>query len=75
MIFFVTGAPCLNGGHVYDFASSVGHLRSDFVGLLVYDSMHTYPGHRCCILDLSRECQLDGKGLISYVDYICGIKL
>jgi hypothetical protein len=27
--YFVIGAPCLNGGHNYDFASSVGHLRSN----------------------------------------------
>jgi hypothetical protein len=26
---FVIGAPCLNVGHNYDFASSVGHLRSN----------------------------------------------
>jgi hypothetical protein len=34
---FMTGAPCSNEGHDYGFASSVGHLRSDSVGLLVYD--------------------------------------
>jgi hypothetical protein len=31
----------LNGGHDYSFASSMGHLRSDLVGLLVNDSMRT----------------------------------
>jgi hypothetical protein len=46
---FVTGAPCLNGGHGYDSASSVGHSRSDSIGLLVYDDMCTYPGYRCYI--------------------------
>jgi hypothetical protein len=47
---FVTAASCLNGGHGYGFASSVGHLRSDSVWLLVYDNMHTYLGHQCCII-------------------------
>jgi hypothetical protein len=49
--YFVIGAPCLNGGHGYGFASIVGHPRSDSVGLLVYDGMRTYQGHRCCITD------------------------
>jgi hypothetical protein len=48
-ICFVTGAPCLNGGHGYGFASSVSHPKLDSVGLLVYDNMRTYPGHWCCI--------------------------
>jgi hypothetical protein len=42
--YFVTDAPCLNGGHGYDFASSVGHSRSNSVGLLVYDGIHTISG-------------------------------
>jgi hypothetical protein len=54
---FVTDAPCLNKGHGYDFASSVGPPRSDSVGLLVNDSMCTYPGHLCCITDPSRHVQ------------------
>jgi len=58
---FVTGAPCLNRGHGYDFASSVGHLRLELVRLLVYDSMRTYPGHQCCIIGLSRQRQLGVK--------------
>jgi hypothetical protein len=41
---FVTGAPCLNEGHSYGFASSVAHPRSDLVRLLVYDGMHTFLG-------------------------------
>jgi hypothetical protein len=41
---FVTGSPFINGGHGYGFASSVGHPRSDSVGLLVYDSMSTLSG-------------------------------
>jgi hypothetical protein len=45
----VTGAPCLNGGHGYSFASNVGHLRLNSIGLLVYDGMRTYSGHLCCI--------------------------
>jgi hypothetical protein len=36
--------PPLNGGHGYDFTSSVGHLRLDSVGLLVYDGMCTIFG-------------------------------
>jgi hypothetical protein len=31
-------------GHSYGFASSVGHPRSDSVGLQVYDSMHKISG-------------------------------
>jgi hypothetical protein len=46
---FVTNAPCLNGGHSYGFLNSVGHPRSDSVGLLVDDGMCTYSGHRCYI--------------------------
>lgn len=38
---YVTDAPCWNRGHSYKFASSVGHPRSDSVGLLVYDGMST----------------------------------
>jgi hypothetical protein len=48
--YFVIRAPCLNGGHGYKFASSVCHPRLDSVGLLVYEDMCTYPGHRCCII-------------------------
>jgi hypothetical protein len=33
-LFFVTGA-CLIGGHHYDFASSMGHPRSNSIGLLL----------------------------------------
>ncbi len=54
---FVTGTPCLIVGHNYGFASSVGHPRSDSVGLLVYDGMRTYPGHRSCIIGSSRQRQ------------------
>jgi hypothetical protein len=38
---FMIGASFMNGGHGYGFASSVGHLRSDSVRLLVYNVMHT----------------------------------
>lgn len=57
---FVTGALRLNGsyGYGYGFASSVGHPRLDSAGLLVYDDMHTYLGHRCCIIDPLRQPQL-----------------
>jgi hypothetical protein len=51
---FVTGTPCLNRGHDYDFANRVGHLRSDSVGLLIYDDMCTYPEHQFCITGSSR---------------------
>jgi len=54
---FVTGTPCLNGGHGYGFGSSVGHPRSDLVRLLVYDGMRTYPKHRCCIRGPSGQHQ------------------
>jgi len=42
---FVTSSPYLNGGHGYNFASNMGHPRSDLVDLLVYDGMRTYPGY------------------------------
>jgi len=54
---FETGTPYLNEGYSYGFASSMGHTRSDFVGLLVYDCMHTYSKHRYCIIGLSGQCQ------------------
>jgi hypothetical protein len=41
---FVTRVPYLNGGNGYGFTSSVGHPRSDLVGLLVYDGMCTISG-------------------------------
>jgi hypothetical protein len=40
---------CLNGGHGYGFASSVGHPWLESIGLLVYDGMCTYSRCRCCI--------------------------
>jgi hypothetical protein len=55
--YFVTGASYLNGGHGYDFASSVGHPRSGSVRLLVYDSMCAYHRHQCCITGSSGQCQ------------------
>jgi hypothetical protein len=61
--YIVTGAPCLNGGHNYGFASSVGHPRSDSVGLLVYDGKRTYPEHQCCITSLSGQCQPYWEGV------------
>jgi hypothetical protein len=51
---FVTGTPCLNGGHDYVLACSVDHPRSDSVKMLVYDGMRTDTGHRYCITGLSR---------------------
>jgi hypothetical protein len=54
---FVASAPCLNEGHNYSFASSVGHLRSDLVELLVYDGMLTYLEYRCCITGLRGQRQ------------------
>jgi hypothetical protein len=38
---FGTSAPCLNEGHGYSFACSVGHPRLNSIGLLVYGSMRT----------------------------------
>jgi hypothetical protein len=38
---FVTDTLCLNGDHGNGFANSVGHRRSNSVGLLVYDTMCT----------------------------------
>jgi len=61
--YFVTGTPCLNGGHNYGFASNVGHPRSDSVELLVYDGKRTYPEHQCCITSLSGQCQPYWKGV------------
>jgi hypothetical protein len=61
--YFVTGTSCLNKGHGYSFASSVGHPRSDSVGLLVYDGMRTYPGHWCCITSPSGQCQPCQEGV------------
>jgi hypothetical protein len=60
---FVTGAPYLNGGHGYGFSSSVGHLGSDSVSFLIYDSMRTYSRHQCCIIGPSRNRQLCHKGV------------
>jgi hypothetical protein len=37
MVIFVTDTPCLNVGHSYGYTSSVYHLRSDSVELLVRD--------------------------------------
>jgi hypothetical protein len=59
---FMTGAQCLNGGHGYDFASSVGHLRLDSVGLLVYDGMHTYLGPVLYSKSLGAAPTLPGMG-------------
>jgi hypothetical protein len=47
----------LEWGHNYGFASRVSHLRSDSVGLLVYDGMCTYPEHRCYIIGPSGQRQ------------------
>jgi hypothetical protein len=47
--FFYDRRTMYGWGHGYSFASSVDHLRSDSVELLVYDSMRQYPGHRCCL--------------------------
>jgi hypothetical protein len=55
--YFMTSASCLNEGHGYGFASSVGHPRTDSVELLVYDGMRTYPEHRCCITGPTRQRQ------------------
>jgi hypothetical protein len=54
---FVTSALRLNGSYDYGFASSMGHSRLDSARLLVYDDMHTYLGHPCCIIDPSRQPQ------------------
>jgi ribosomal protein S6E (S10) len=47
----------LNGDHNQGFTSSMGHLRSDSVELLVYDGMRTYPGYQCCITGHTRQRQ------------------
>jgi hypothetical protein len=68
---FVTGTPCLNMGHCYIFASSVGRLRSNLVGLLVYDGMRTIS--RTPMLyyrSLGTASTLLGKGLILWVDHL-----
>jgi hypothetical protein len=41
---FVTITLCLNEGHIYGFASSVGPPRSDSIRLLVYEGMRTIFG-------------------------------
>jgi len=58
---FVASVLCLNGGHGYGFASSMGHPRSNSVRLLIYEGMRTYPGHRCCITGPSGQRQLYQK--------------
>jgi hypothetical protein len=71
--YLVTSAPCLNKGHSYNFVSSVGHLKSDLVGLLVYDGTCTYLGHRCCITGPSGQRQAANHAkneLISWVDHV-----
>jgi hypothetical protein len=45
---FETSTPCLNEGHDYGFASSMGHPMSNSVRLLLYDGMHTYQRHWYC---------------------------
>jgi len=60
---FLTGIPCLNESHSYGFASRLGHLKSDLVGLLVYDGMSTYPGLQCCITSPSRQCKPCWEGV------------
>jgi hypothetical protein len=42
--YFCDWRTMLEWGQGYDFASSIGNLRSDSVGLLVYDSMRTIFG-------------------------------
>jgi hypothetical protein len=54
---FVIGAPWLNGVHGYEFSSSVGHLSSNLVGLLVYDCTFTYLRHQPCITSPSGQRQ------------------
>lgn len=63
---FKTGAPCLNEIHGYEFSSSVGHLSSDLVGLLVHDCTFTYPRHQYCITSPSRQRQpyLEGVNIL-----------
>jgi hypothetical protein len=53
----VIGAPFLNRGYSYGFASSVGHPRLDSVELLIYDGMRIYPRHWCYITGLSGQGQ------------------
>jgi hypothetical protein len=54
---FCDNAPCLNGGHDYGFANSVGHLRLNSIELLVYEGMRRYPRHWYCITGPSGQCQ------------------
>jgi len=44
IVIFVIDTPFTNGGHGDDFASSVGYMKSDSVGLLVYDGICTISG-------------------------------
>lgn len=67
---FVTSAPRLNRGHSYDFASSVGRLMLNLVGLLVYDSS-VHIRSTDVVLQVPRDsANPTGKGLISCVDHM-----
>jgi hypothetical protein len=41
-------------GYYYGFVSSIGYLRLDSVGLLVYDGMEQYLGHQYYTMGPSR---------------------
>jgi hypothetical protein len=52
-----------------DIISSVSHLRSDLVRLLVMDDSVQYPWHWYCITSPSGQCQPRREGVISRVDH------
>jgi hypothetical protein len=69
---FVIGALFTNGGHGYDFTSSVGHPKSNSVGLLVYIWRYAYNIRGTdVVLQVHRDnVNPTDKGLISRIDHI-----
>jgi len=69
---FVTGTPCLNDGHGYDFVSSVSHPRPDSIGLLIYDSNAcAHIQSITVVLQVPHDSNNPAeKGLISWIDHL-----
>jgi hypothetical protein len=60
---FVTDAPWLNLGHDFGLdSSSVGHPRSNSIGLVVYEGMSTLSGASVLYIHSSGQCQPCRKG-------------
>jgi hypothetical protein len=67
---FSDGCTMYGWSHGYAFASSMGHLRSDSIGLLVYDGMRKHQGHQCCIRVPWDSVKRFENGLICWVSHI-----